>query len=130
MLEKSEDLEINHSFLLLTTVSLNVAGQFLMKLGTNSVGSISGDIPTVVTNVMRALSNRYIIAGMAAYGLSSILWLVLLSRVDLSYAYPALSLGYVLVTVVSALALGEAVSELRWAGVVVICIGVIMLSRG
>ncbi|MGI0014724.1 MAG: 4-amino-4-deoxy-L-arabinose transferase, partial [Nitrososphaera sp.] len=113
----------------LATVSLNVAGQFLMKRGMTSVGAIYGDLLSIIANVVRAFSNSYVLAGVVAYAFSSILWLVLLSRVDLSYAYPALSLGYLLITLVSAIGLGEQVSSLRWAGVFVICSGVIMISR-
>jgi drug/metabolite transporter (DMT)-like permease len=74
--------------------------------------------------------NPYVLAGVASYGFSTIFWLVLLSRVELSYAYPALSMGYVLITLVSALLLGEQVSAMRWAGVFVIVAGVILVTRG
>ena len=69
------------------------------------------------------------LAGVGAYAASSIFWLVLLSRVELSYAYPALSMGYVLITLVSVFFLGEQVSALRWAGVLVISLGVFLISR-
>ncbi len=115
--------------LLLVTVTLNVAGQFLMKRGMSQVGVISGDLSQMISSLTIAFTNPYVLAGVGAYGLSSIFWLVLLSRVDLSYAYPALSLGYVLVTLVSALMLGEYVSGLRWAGVLVICVGVLLVAR-
>lgn len=115
--------------LLLATVSLNVFGQLMMKKGMSSVGVISGEVSVMANTLMRAFLNPYVVAGVAAYGFSSIFWLVLLSRVDLSYAYPALSLGYVLVTLVSAFVLGEQVSALRWSGVFVICLGVIIISR-
>lgn len=115
--------------LLLATVTLNVVGQLMMKRGMSSVGVISGELSAMANTLMRAFLNPFVIAGVAAYAFSSIFWLVLLSRVDLSYAYPALSLGYVLITLVSAFVLGEYVSALRWAGVFVICLGVIMISR-
>lgn len=115
--------------LLLVTITLNVVGQMMMKRGMSSVGVISGDLATMGNTLMRAFVNPFVVAGVAAYAFSSIFWLVLLSRVDLSYAYPALSLGYVLITLVSAFVLGEQVSALRWAGVFVICLGVIIISR-
>ena len=115
--------------LLLATVSLNVFGQLMMKKGMSSVGAVTGDLSTIAHTLSRAFFNPYVVAGVAAYGFSSIFWLVLLSRVDLSYAYPALSLGYVLITLVSAFVLGEQVSALRWAGVFTICLGVILISR-
>jgi len=115
--------------LLLVTVTLNVAGQYFMKRGMSSVGAISGDLSLLVSSLSRAFLNPFVIAGVGAYGMSSIFWLVLLSRVDLSYAYPALSLGYVLITIVGVLALGESVSPMRWVSVLIICVGVFLLSR-
>ncbi|MBV7333826.1 4-amino-4-deoxy-L-arabinose transferase [Chloroflexi bacterium TSY] len=87
--------------LILMTVGLNVSGQFLMKRGMNSVGAISGDMEGLVSGLIRAIFNPFVMGGIFVYGLSTICWLVLLSRVDLSYAYPALSLGYVLITLAS-----------------------------
>lgn len=116
-------------FLLLLTVSLNVVGQLLMKQGMNQMGIISGSLSVMLGSVTRSFLNPYVIGGVGAYGLSSIFWLVLLSRVELSYVYPALSLGYVLITLVGAFLLREDVSTLRWLSVAVICVGVILLSR-
>ncbi|MCB0114435.1 MAG: multidrug resistance protein [Caldilineaceae bacterium] len=115
--------------LLLITVGLNVVGQFFMKQGMSQIGVISGSFEVITSSLMRAFLNPFVIGGVAAYGLSSIFWLILLSRVELSYAYPALALGYVLVTLVGAWILGEDVSNLRWVAVAVICVGVVLLSR-
>ncbi len=115
--------------LLLITVGLNVAGQFLMKQGMSQVGPIGGSLPVMAASLTKAFLNPYVIGGVGAYGFSSIFWLILLSRVELSYAYPALSLGYVLVTIISAMVLNEVVSPMRWLSVAVICVGVILLSR-
>ena len=115
--------------LLLITVGLNVAGQFLMKQGMSQIGVIGGPMNVMALSVARAFFNPYVIGGVASYGLSSIFWLILLSRVELSYAYPALALGYVFVTLISAWILGEDVSSLRWMAVGVICVGVVLLSR-
>ncbi len=115
--------------LVLVTVTLNVMGQYFMKRGMSAVGVVSGDLSLLAGSLAKAFVNPFVIAGVGAYGISSIFWLILLSRVELSYAYPALSLGYVLITLVSALALNEQVSPLRWTAVVVICLGVVLLSR-
>jgi multidrug transporter EmrE-like cation transporter len=115
--------------LLLITVTLNVVGQFLMKQGMSQIGAIGGSMELMAGNLLRAFLNPYVIGGVGAYGISSIFWLILLSRVELSYAYPALALGYVLVTLVGAWILGESVSNLRWLSVAVICVGVVLLSR-
>jgi multidrug transporter EmrE-like cation transporter len=115
--------------LLLITVGLNVAGQFFMKQGMGNVGVIGGNLQSIVDGLSRAFFNPFVLGGVGAYGLSSVFWLILLSRVDLSYAYPALSLGYVLITLIGAFILGETVSNMRWLAVLVICVGVVLLSR-
>ena len=116
--------------LLLVTVSLNVFGQLMMKRGMSSVGAISGDLSLLAESLLRAIMNPFVLAGVASYGFSTVFWLVLLSRVELSYAYPALSMGYVPITLVSAFILGEQVSAMRWAGVFIIVTGVILVTRG
>ncbi len=115
--------------LLFFTVGLNVVGQFLMKRGMTQVGAVTNDLAAMPAFFLRAFTTPAVLLGVLAYGLSSIFWLILLSRVDLSYAYPALSLGYVVVVLVSWLFLGEHISLMRWAGVIVICVGVWLVSR-
>jgi len=115
--------------LIIITVGLNVSGQVLMKQGMESVGAIQGTLAAIVDGLSQAFFSPYVLGGVAAYGLSSVFWLILLSRVELSYAYPALSLGYVIITLVSAFLLGEQVTVTRWVAVLVICLGVVLLSR-
>ena len=115
--------------LLFFTVGFNVAGQFLMKRGMNQVGVITNDLAAIPASFLKAFTTPAVLLGVVAYGLSSIFWLILLSRVDLSYAYPVLSLGYVAIVLVSWLLLGEQVSLARWVGVLVICLGVWLVSR-
>lgn len=116
-------------FLIIITVGLNVSGQLLMKQGMQTVGAIHGNLAAIAEGLSKAFFSPFVLGGVAAYGLSSVFWLLLLSRVELSYAYPALSLGYVVITLISAFLLGEQVSGLRWAAVLVICVGVVLLSR-
>ncbi|PKQ20023.1 MAG: transporter [Actinobacteria bacterium HGW-Actinobacteria-6] len=95
------------------------AGQALMKAG---LGGIDGAGSAIL--VLASAAGRPVVwAGLIAYALSSALWLVVLSRVELSVAYPLGSLSYVIVVLVS-LVLGEVVSPLRWLGVALIMFGV------
>ncbi|MDH7485144.1 MAG: EamA family transporter [Anaerolineae bacterium] len=115
--------------LLAITVLLNVLGQLAMKKGMTVVGVVTFQSDRFLATMGRALSNGYVLAGIAAYGLSALLWLVLLSRLALSYVYPAISLGYVLVVLLSWAVLKEDVPLLRWLGVLVICAGVYLVGR-
>jgi len=115
--------------LLFITVAFNVLGQFMMKNGMNQVGVIGNDLSAIPASFVRVITTPSVLLGVVAYGLSAVFWLVVLSRVDLSYAYPVLSLGYVAVVLVSWLWLGEGVSLGRWIGVFIICFGVWLVSR-
>lgn len=95
------------------------AGQALMKAGLSGVDGAGSAL-----SVLASAAGRPVVwVGLIAYALSSALWLVVLSRVELSVAYPLGSLSYVIVVPVS-LALGETVSPLRWLGVALIVFGV------
>lgn len=126
-----KDMRIDPKDLLLLTITvlLNVFGQLAMKKGMTAVGVVTFEFDRFLATMGQALSNGYVLAGIAAYGLSALLWLVLLSRLALSYVYPAISLGYVLVVLISWAVLKEDVPLLRWMGVVVICAGVYLVGR-
>jgi drug/metabolite transporter (DMT)-like permease len=115
--------------LLAVNILLNVAGQLAMKRGMTAVGVVALQLDRFASTMGQALSNGYVMAGIAAYGVSAILWLVLLSRLPLSYVYPAISLGYVVVVLISWAVLKEDIPPLRWLGVLVVCIGVYLVGR-
>lgn len=115
--------------LLGVTILLNVTGQLAMKRGMTAVGVVSFEADRFVSTMGRAFSSGYVLAGIAAYGFSAMLWLGLLSRLSLSYVYPAVSLGYVVVVLISWAVLREEVPLLRWLGVLVICVGVYLVGR-
>lgn len=115
--------------LLFVAIVFNVVGQLAMKRGMIEVGFITGELARLPAMALRALTTPYVLFGFAAYGVSAALWLIILSRVDLSLAYPIVSLGYVLVVLTSWLLLGEHVTLLRWLGVFIICVGVYLVAR-
>jgi len=116
-------------FLLLGTLVLNVIGQVVMKRGMTVVGTVPGDLASLPAFALRTLTTPFVWLGFAAYGLSAALWLVVLSRLELSFAYPILSLSYVLIVLISALVLHENVTPVRWLGVLVIIGGVWLISQ-
>jgi multidrug transporter EmrE-like cation transporter len=113
--------------LLAINICLGVAGQFLIKFGVNKLPSM--DSVGLQKFLISAGFSPFVISGIALYAFSSILWVILLSKLDLSVAYPALSIGYVLVLLVSMLFLGEQVSALRFAGVFLIMAGIFIIFR-
>jgi multidrug transporter EmrE-like cation transporter len=103
---------------LLTGVLLNAGAQLLLKAGTNAepLG-------------LRLAIEPHILAGLACYGVSVVVWVIALSKVPVSIAYPMLSIGYVVNAVAAYYLLGETVTPMRLAGIGVIIVGVFIVAR-
>lgn len=101
-----------------------VTGQLLLKKG---VGTPSGK--HIFLEFFKIFTTPIVILGFSIYLISAFLWLWILQRVDLSYAYPMLSLSYVFVVLFSKIFLKEHSSWIRWFGIVIICFGVFLISR-
>jgi multidrug transporter EmrE-like cation transporter len=112
--------------LALASIGLSAVAQLLMKIGMTAVrsGAVSGGGSLLVA----AFLSPHVLAGLAAYGISAILWLLVLSRLPLSLAYPLVSLGFIAVVILSALILHEPVSAIRMAAVALIVCGVLILG--
>jgi len=114
--------------ILIPTVT-GVAGQLLLKVGMSQLGALEISVAAIPSLIMRIILSPYIIVGLAIYFGGVFFWLLALNRADLSYVYPFASLSYVLITLASWLLLHEAVPPMRWIGLVVICIGVMLVAR-
>ena len=115
--------------LLFFNVLLTVMGQILFKHGMNIVGRVN-NVRDVLGKLTQAFLNPYILSGIAIYGFTTLVWLVILSRVKLSIAYPMLSSGYVLSILFSWLLFKESIPKIRIIGALVICIGVYLVAQG
>ena len=114
--------------LIVICVALGVAGQLLLKYGMSS-GEKVDEVGDVLPRLLGAAMNPAVVGGLFLYALSAALWLVLLTRVELSFAYPMLSLGYVLVVILSRVFFQEHVTWMRLFGTLVVCFGVFLISR-
>ncbi|MFH1682067.1 MAG: hypothetical protein ABIH26_15665 [Candidatus Eisenbacteria bacterium] len=113
--------------MILFSVVTGSAGQLVMKHGMNTIGRIhAGEL---TQKIPAAFMNPYVLGGFGLYGISAIMWMVILSRVNLSFAYPMVSLGYVIVVVSSRYLFNEPVTLMRLAGTFVVCFGVFLISR-
>lgn len=115
--------------LLLASVGLSTAGQLLLKRGMTQIGYVSG-VGQLGDLLRSAVSTWQIVVGLAAFGASAVFWLMVLSRVPLSTAYPMVSLGYVLILAFSVLVLGERPSPAVWGGVALIMAGISLVGIG
>lgn len=110
-------------------VLISAVAQLLLKHGMTKVGRVSS-LASAPHMLVAALLNPIVLAGLAVFGVSALLWLVALSRVKLSVAYPMVSLGYVAVIFFSWFILRESVRPITIAGCLVIIFGVFLISRG
>lgn len=114
---------------LICAVLMSNIGELLLKYGVGQIGVLSLDPRSLVATLVAVFTNMYILAGFGLLFASSILWLSVISRVELSYAYPMLALGYVFVVLSSWALFQENVTPTRLVGVFFICVGVIIVSR-
>jgi multidrug transporter EmrE-like cation transporter len=115
--------------LILTGVLLNAGAQLLLKAGVTPLGALSVTLHNLLPTALRVLGQWPIVAGLACYVISVGVWIVGLSRVDVSLAYPMLSLGYVVNALAAWWLFGEALGPMRWAGMLLILGGVWLMSR-
>lgn len=115
--------------LILGAVLLGTMAQLLLKAGTNAVGTFAFSSANLFPVGWQLATQPLILAGILSYGLSLIVWIMALSRTDVSIAYPMVSIGYVLTVIAAWQLLGESLSALRIAGIGVIILGVVMVAR-
>lgn len=109
----------------LASISLSAVAQLLMKIGMAKLrlAGLNGfDL------LAGAAANLHVLAGFAAYGVGAVLWLLVLSRTELSLAYPLVSAGFVLVAALSWLVLGEQLSLARLCAITLIVAGVVLMG--
>ena len=115
--------------LILFTVFTNFGSQILLKKGMTSIERFDMSFSGITSSLFDIILNKYVIGGLLVMVISMGSHLVVLSRVDISYAYPFLGLSFVLVTAWGHFVLSENVDFWRILGVVLICLGVACVGR-
>jgi multidrug transporter EmrE-like cation transporter len=115
--------------LVMLGVLLNAAAQLLLKAGTTRVGEFAFTLENLLPVGGRLATSPFIAAGLACYAVSMVEWILALSRVPVSIAYPMLSVGYVLNALAAWYLFGEALSMQKLVGIGFIVIGVFLVAR-
>ena len=115
--------------LLMTGVLLNAGAQLLLKAGTNSVGAFEFSRDNIVPIGWKLATEPHIVGGLGCYVISVVVWVMALSRVEVSVAYPLLSVGYVVNALAAWYLFGEAVTPMRLIGIAIIIVGVCLVTR-
>jgi multidrug transporter EmrE-like cation transporter len=114
---------------ILAGISLNALAQLLLKAGTNAVGAIHLTAENWLSTGIKLATQLPIAGGLTCYVVSVVVWIIGLSRVDVTVAYPMLSLGYIVNAIGAWYFLGEAISMQRGLAIGVIIVGVVLLVR-
>jgi drug/metabolite transporter (DMT)-like permease len=116
--------------LIFINILIGSVGQLMFKSGMMQIGRIGvGEISRPLATLGAVFTNPYILLALPLYAVALILWLVVLSRLQLSFAYPFLSMAYVVNAVLAQAILGEHISVLRWVAIGLICSGVMVMTR-
>ena len=118
---------MNAMAMLWASILLGGIAQILLKRGVTAAQAESGN--KLERWWLGLLTSGWIWSWAAAFTAATGLWLLAVSQLSISYAFPLLSAGYVLVAILSRIFLGEKVSWKRWAAIAMICAGVILISR-
>ena len=121
--------KIRALFLVLTSVLLVDIGQLLLKKGLLDIGTLSFAFSSLVPSFVKIFSHPLILLAVFLMVLSSVTWLLAISKANLSFAYPILSSGYVIVSLFSWYFFGDHLSPLRFVGLGIIVGGVYLMSR-
>ena len=114
---------------ILFTVLTNAAAQIMLKQGMMSLGPLSFTSDTMLQRVFQIVFNPWVFFGLATFVISMASHLFVLSKVDLSFAYPFLSLAYVIVAVVAWMVFKEELGVSKIAGIALICAGTILIAQ-
>ena len=115
--------------LVMLGVLLNAAAQLLLKAGTNRVGEFAFSLDNLVPIGMKLVLNPPILAGLSCYVVSVVVWILALSRVPVSVAYPMLSVGYIVNAIAAWMLFGESITAQKLVGIGFICVGVFLVAR-
>ena len=110
----------------LTSIILGAIAQYFLKVGVIAVSEKSKNISEIIKS---GVTNWHLLSGLFCYGLSLLLWFYVLSKMELSKAYPLVSLGYVFTLILGYWFLNEEITISKIIGITLIMVGVIVLVR-
>lgn len=115
--------------LIMLGVLLNAAAQLFLKEGMRRIGHFDFVWANAVPIALQAAGNVFVLSGLLCYVISVVVWLLVLSRVEVSFAYPLLSVGYIVNAVAGYYLFQENLSMTRITGILMICVGVYFVMK-
>jgi uncharacterized membrane protein len=118
-------MEIMRFLIIFSSIGLAAIGQIIIKVGMGQIGQIGFNFNQMLTT----FTNPLVLGGLVFYGVSLILWLVVLSKEQLSFVYPMVAFSYLVTMILAKLILKENIPLLRWFGLGFILFGIILVAR-
>ena len=116
--------------IILVSVILSAGAQLFLKNGMTAIGPLNLNLSNILTLFTKQiLFNSSVLIGLALYILSAGVWLIVLSKVEVSFAYPMVSLAYVVTAIIAKIAFHENLSINRIIGILIVCLGVFFIAR-
>ena len=120
------DKKMSVLMLISLCIVMGVIGQLAMKKGMNIVGAV-GLKNIFSKEIFSILFQKYVFVGIVLYFLAALVWLVVLSQAELSFAYPLISIGYIITAILSWVLFKENLTIIRFLGILLICGGVYLI---
>ena len=114
---------------ILISVGFNVVGQLAWRHAMSRFGAVTLSFSRLLPTIKGMFAQPFVVLGVLCYAISLVFWLGALSRVELSKAYPMLSIGYIAVFVLSGVFLGESMNPLRFLGTLLVVGGLFLVMR-
>ncbi|GHU26663.1 membrane protein [Bacilli bacterium] len=115
-------------FLILGSVVLNAMAQLLMRGGMIRIGNVT-TATSLIKAIPKMLTNWQLWLAISSYGISTIIWMMALSKFEVSFAYTFSALGFVLVALCGYFFFHEQIGILRLVGIGFICVGVLLIAK-
>ena len=119
---------MSHIYIFLT-IFFTVYGQIIIKWQVNSAGALPVEAIEKISFILRLLLNPWILSGLFSAFLASLTWMAAMTKFDLSYAYPFMSLSFIIVSLSSLVFFNESMSLSRLIGLSFIVLGIIVINR-
>lgn len=116
---------------ILLSVALNATAQILLRQGMPQVALTTGEgVIQLMLSCVRIALNPWVFSGLSCFAASLVVWMYVLSKVQVSFAYPFNSVGYVVVVAAAYFFFREPITAMKLAGVGLICLGVFLVTKG
>lgn len=120
---------VEHSYIFMT-ILFTVYSQLIMRWQVTAAGPLPADMPGKVSFILSLLINPWVLSGIAATFLAGVSWMLVMTKFEISYAYPFVSLNYILVFLVGFVLFNEPVSLLKLAGTALVVLGLVLIAKG